>query len=73
MATLTLPPGLQGAFDASKATYNRLGRSGLIVSVPILGAMSFGSKEWADWVLNEDEVCLGKSRRGGDRPLLMRA
>jgi hypothetical protein len=36
--------------------YRRLGKSGLRVSVPILGAMSFGSDKWAQWVLNEDKV-----------------
>ncbi|KAF2202256.1 aldo-keto reductase-like protein [Delitschia confertaspora ATCC 74209] len=39
----------------SKAEYRRLGKSGLRVSVPILGAMSIGSKEWQDWVLDEEE------------------
>ncbi len=34
--------------------YNRLGRSGLKVSKIILGAMSYGSKEWQKWVLEED-------------------
>jgi len=36
--------------------YRRLGKSGLRVSVPILGAMSFGSDKWGDWVINEAEV-----------------
>jgi predicted aldo/keto reductase-like oxidoreductase len=36
--------------------YNRLGRSGLKVSKIILGAMSFGSKDWQKWVLEEDEA-----------------
>lgn len=36
--------------------YRRLGKSGLRVSVPILGAMSFGSDKWAQWVLNEDKA-----------------
>ncbi|KAL0572480.1 hypothetical protein V5O48_009487 [Marasmius crinis-equi] len=35
--------------------YRRLGATGLKVSVPILGAMSFGSPEWASWVLGEKE------------------
>ncbi|KAL0572280.1 hypothetical protein V5O48_009682 [Marasmius crinis-equi] len=34
--------------------YRRLGASGLKVSVPIIGAMSFGSSEWNPWVLNEE-------------------
>jgi aryl-alcohol dehydrogenase (NADP+) len=32
-----------------------LGRSGLKVSRLILGAMSFGSKSWRDWALEEEE------------------
>ncbi|KIK83374.1 hypothetical protein PAXRUDRAFT_832070 [Paxillus rubicundulus Ve08.2h10] len=36
--------------------YRQLGKSGLRVSVPILGCMSFGSKEqWGPWILNEGE------------------
>ncbi|KAG9311937.1 NADP-dependent oxidoreductase domain-containing protein [Chiua virens] len=34
--------------------YRQLGKSGLQVSVPILGAMSFGSSKWSPWVLNEE-------------------
>jgi len=49
----------QEIFDKSvkdtKVEYKRLGKSGLKVSVPILGAMSYGSDEWAPWVLNEKE------------------
>jgi len=36
--------------------YNRLGTSGLKVSKVILGAMSYGSKEWQQWVLEENEA-----------------
>ncbi|KAG2152539.1 NADP-dependent oxidoreductase domain-containing protein [Suillus bovinus] len=38
----------------SKVQYRTLGKSGLKVSVPILGAMSFGSSKWAPWVLDEE-------------------
>lgn len=38
------------------AEYKQLGKSGLRVSVPILGAMSFGDKRWMPWVIEEDEV-----------------
>ncbi|KAJ7590462.1 NADP-dependent oxidoreductase domain-containing protein [Mycena floridula] len=37
------------------AQYVRLGQTGLKVSVPILGAMSFGSSKWGAWVLDEEE------------------
>ncbi|PAV20283.1 ferrochelatase [Pyrrhoderma noxium] len=36
--------------------YRRLGSSGLRVSVPIVGAMSFGSDKWFPWVINEDKA-----------------
>ncbi|KZT60244.1 Aldo/keto reductase [Calocera cornea HHB12733] len=36
--------------------YRRLGKSGLRVSVPIVGCMSFGSDKWAPWVLNEEKA-----------------
>jgi hypothetical protein len=32
-----------------------LGKSGLKVSKIILGTMGFGSKEWQDWVLDEED------------------
>ncbi|KAG2078447.1 Aldo/keto reductase [Suillus decipiens] len=38
----------------SKVQYRSLGKSGLKVSVPILGAMSFGTSKWASWVLDEE-------------------
>ncbi|KAK5168365.1 uncharacterized protein LTR77_006935 [Saxophila tyrrhenica] len=44
------------SINETKAEYKRLGNSGLRVSVPILGAMSFGSKEWQPWVIEEDEA-----------------
>ncbi|PBK85876.1 Aldo/keto reductase [Armillaria gallica] len=34
--------------------YRQLGSSGLRVSVPILGAMSFGSPKWLDWILDKE-------------------
>lgn len=51
------PKELQESFKNSKAEYRRLGKSGLKVSVPILGAMSYGNKKWLPWVLEEEEVC----------------
>ncbi|EJU05010.1 Aldo/keto reductase [Dacryopinax primogenitus] len=46
MANATQPP----------VQYVRLGNSGLRVSVPIVGCMSFGSHEWSDWILDEDKA-----------------
>lgn len=34
----------------------RLGNSGLKISKIILGCMSYGSSEWQDWVLGEEEA-----------------
>lgn len=33
----------------------RLGKSGLKISKIVLGTMGFGSKQWQDWVLDEEE------------------
>jgi len=49
MAT-QVPESLQKSVEATKVDYVKLGKSGLKVSVPILGAMSFGSPDWASWV-----------------------
>ncbi len=35
--------------------YTNLGRTGLIVSRICLGMMTYGSKKWRQWVLEEDE------------------
>lgn len=42
--------------SADKMQYTRLGNSGLKISKVILGAMSYGSSDWQDWVLNEAEA-----------------
>ncbi|EXA34693.1 alcohol dehydrogenase [Fusarium oxysporum f. sp. pisi HDV247] len=42
--------------QATRMGYNRLGRSGLKISKVILGAMSYGSRDWLKWVLEEDEA-----------------
>jgi aryl-alcohol dehydrogenase (NADP+) len=36
--------------------YVNLGKTGMKVSRLCLGMMSYGSKQWRDWVLNEDEA-----------------
>jgi len=50
-----MPKELKDSFDGTKVSYAQLGNSGLRVSVPILGAMSFGHKDWMDWVIEEKE------------------
>lgn len=55
-AKMPVPQGLQKSLDSTKVDYRRLGNSGLKVSVPIFGCMSFGDSNSIKWVLNEDEV-----------------
>lgn len=57
MAPKELPASLKESLENSKAEYVQLGKSGLRVSVPILGAMSIGDKAALPWVIEEDEVC----------------
>ncbi|ORY16956.1 aldo-keto reductase-like protein [Clohesyomyces aquaticus] len=47
---------IQALLKDSKAEYRQLGKSGLRVSVPILGAMSIGDKRWQPWVVEEEEA-----------------
>jgi hypothetical protein len=56
MSTPTPPKTLLESIENSKAEYVQLGKSGLRVSVPILGAMSIGHLEWAPWVIDEEKV-----------------
>ena len=56
MATPTPPKSLLNSIENSKAEYVQLGKSGLRVSIPILGAMSIGHPEWAPWVIDEEKV-----------------
>lgn len=44
------------SISETKARYVRLGKSGLHVSVPILGAMSLGHKDWQPWVVEREEA-----------------
>ncbi|KAI9812002.1 MAG: hypothetical protein M1827_004894 [Pycnora praestabilis] len=46
---------LAKSVEATKAEYKQVGKSGLRVSVPILGAMSFGDPAWQPWVLDEEK------------------
>lgn len=58
MAEPQYPPLLTESLKNTKAEYRRLGKSGLRVSVPIFGCMSFGDKRSMPWVIEEDEVRL---------------
>jgi len=46
---------IQKLLNESKAEYRQLGKSGLRVSVPILGAMSIGDPSWQPWVIGEED------------------
>jgi len=52
---MSIPAAIQKGLDATKVEYVNLGTSGLRVSLPILGCMGFGSKQWGPWVLDEAE------------------
>ncbi|MCJ1475686.1 hypothetical protein MMC13_004349 [Lambiella insularis] len=50
-----IPESLRESLEHSKVEYKQLGKCGLRVSVPILGAMSFGHTDWLPWVLDEEK------------------
>ena len=56
MGDKEIPVAVREMIESSKAEYKQLGKSGLRVSVPILGAMSFGDARWSPWVLDEEKV-----------------
>jgi hypothetical protein len=56
MSGREIPQTVKDSVAATKAEYVQLGKSGLRVSVPILGAMSFGDPKWAPWVIDEEKV-----------------
>ncbi|TFK64733.1 Aldo/keto reductase [Pluteus cervinus] len=39
---------------ATQVEYRQLGKTGLRVSVPVIGTMGFGSAEWGSWILEEE-------------------
>ena len=46
-----MPPLLKESIEHSKCEYKRLGKTGLKISVPVMGAMSFGDPKWMPWVV----------------------
>ncbi|KAH8780187.1 NADP-dependent oxidoreductase domain-containing protein [Diaporthe sp. PMI_573] len=56
MAQLPIPPKLKESLSNSKCEYRYLGKSGLRVSVPIFGCMSFGDPRALPWVIGEEEA-----------------
>ncbi len=43
------------SLENSKAEYKQLGKCGLKISVPILGAMTLGDTSWLPWLLDEEK------------------
>lgn len=58
MSGFQVPERLLQSVKATKVQYRQLGKSGLRVSVPILGCMGFGDPQALPWALGEDEVCM---------------
>lgn len=56
MAALQLPNRLKQSLEDTKVQYRQLGKSGLRVSVPVLGCMSFGDPQAIPWAIGEDKV-----------------
>lgn len=53
---MEIPARLKESLASSLCEYRQLGKSGLRVSVPIFGCMSFGDPKTLPWVIGEDEV-----------------
>lgn len=44
-----------GSTEKPTMQYKNLGSSGLKVSKVIVGAMSYGSPDWQEWILDEEQ------------------
>ncbi|KAI1075390.1 putative aryl-alcohol protein [Whalleya microplaca] len=51
-----LPLSLKKSLENSKCEYRQLGSSGLRISVPVFGCMSFGDSKAMSWAIDEDEA-----------------
>ncbi|GME57483.1 Aldo-keto reductase [Neofusicoccum parvum] len=69
MGDSSIPKELQASIDATQVSYKQLGSSGLRVSVPVLGAMSFGHKDWQPWVVDDEEAVYKLLKGAYDRGL----
>ncbi|KAL7626368.1 hypothetical protein AAE478_003140 [Parahypoxylon ruwenzoriense] len=56
MAALAVPQSLKESIERTKVEYRQLGSSGLKVSVPIFGCMSFGDTKAQSWAIDEEEA-----------------
>ncbi|KAF2399743.1 Aldo/keto reductase [Trichodelitschia bisporula] len=64
-----MPESLKESINATKVSYANLGSSGLRLSVPILGAMSFGSNSWMKWVESDEAAAMELLKAAYDRGL----
>ena len=68
MGDSSMPQSLAQSYQSTKVSYKQLGACGLRLSVPILGAMSFGHKDWANWVVDDEaeveKLLVGAWERG---------
>ena len=69
MGDAGVPASLRQSVDDTKVDYVNLGSSGLRVSVPILGAMSFGHKDWQSWVVDDEQEVIKLLKGAYDRGL----
>lgn len=53
---MKIPKSLQESVENSKCEFRTLGKSGLVISNPIFGCMSFGDKQVLPWCIGEDEA-----------------
>ncbi|KAI9903495.1 hypothetical protein N3K66_000024 [Trichothecium roseum] len=67
----SVPDVLLDSVSKTRATYHRLGNSGLRVSNPILGGAHLGSSRWLPWVLEEEEWDTANSYSNGESERLM--
>ncbi|KAI0382974.1 aldo/keto reductase [Hypomontagnella monticulosa] len=56
MAPPAVPKSLQESVDGTKCDYRQLGNSGLRISVPVFGCMSFGDTKAQSWAIDEEEA-----------------
>lgn len=68
MGDAGIPKSLGDSHASTKVSYHQLGKCGLRVSVPILGAMSFGHKDWQPWLVDDEaeveKLLMGAWERG---------
>ncbi|KAI0887144.1 Aldo/keto reductase [Annulohypoxylon maeteangense] len=51
-----IPQSLKDSLKDTEVEYRRLGNSGLRISVPVFGCMSFGDTKAQSWAINEEEA-----------------